>query len=409
MSVKSCPIGPSALAISLPPTSSSSAIFGCLPLDVQLLIFKLLGPRGLCNLTLATKNFGQLTAKHFADEWKYLYFKKYAKYGIPENSECDFKRLYLDTVNLPQRIAQAGVALLTLSDNVSLATDDGETEKVIWTRGLITSDNINWVVEKRFGHAIKFTRGNDTTARDLLDFLAKRCPHAKKLSIKAPDSAEHPWVNDEDLVAFATQKPDLRSLTLQGCSALTENGIIAALEKCSNLRHISIDSDTLTNETIETIIPNNPFLESLRITGRNELDHEALLAITAFQERLTHLKNIDFQIQHDPQHCPFNVTVASYFFTVMKGLQDITFHGCTYIHDDAVEQIVTSNGAGLKKLNLGGCTQITPRAIQILAADCPNLTSLTLLNAKNPDLLRKEVQTQIDSGFFTSLKTYTIE
>lgn len=174
----------------------------------------------------------------------------------------------------------------------------------------------------------------------------------------------------------------LKSFTLKGNTRITDNGMKAMSEGCSNLEHLNLETCCITGECLQHLSKNCKMLKTLDLRSCSSLQIQFLSQIWQYFPNLTTLKLSG--IGHVTDDC---FQQLSSFGPHLAELQcfpkfiTLYLDSCSFITDTSLLHL--SHGCPcLTILSLINCTLISDFGLQHLSQGCPQLTTLMLENCK---------------------------
>lgn len=152
-------------------------------------------------------------------------------------------------------------------------------------------------------------------------------------------------VDDNRLIQIAEHSPKLRSLSLNGCSNITEKGVIIVTDVCKQLESLCVstyEDSVFSAEGWRRIVDNCPQLRNLQILNNPEIGDDIIC--------------------HLAEYCP--------------KLENLFLNEC-HITDESIDAISLFS-AQLHVLDISNCKQVTGAAISKVVVNCKRLTSLCL-------------------------------
>lgn len=219
-------------------------------------------------------------------------------------------------------------------------------------------------------------------------------------SLKTNDVHTFSDVTDTDIDNFTSIHRHIKYLTLEGCSSVTESGLLAAINNCKDLSEISIESDHLTDKVIETLVTKHPHLTLLEIGGRHKVSDKSLKII---HEKCKNLKHLNIKNYNNV----FSKSKVIDLLKKLKNLQSFTLKGCKQI-DDEVFEVLAKHQPQIKNLELTGCGGLSEKGLNKLG-DAPLLQTLKLRDSKICKKLQLSLQKAREKGLFSKLEFLDIK
>ncbi|KAL2895958.1 EIN3-binding F-box protein 1 [Bienertia sinuspersici] len=253
--------------------------------------------------------------------------------------------------------------------------------------------------------------------------IASGCHRLEKL-----DLCNCPSITNKSLLAIAKNCPTLTSISIEGCQYIGNEGLQAIGQLCPNLKSVTIkDCPLIGDQGVASLMSSASFiLNKLKLQGLNVTDL-SLAVIGHYGKAITdlvlsNLQNVNekgsgswemlkvFSISgHSPFHhaeesqmlqlmpweklCPqlqcvnFNslpcITEAGLLSLIEScdtgaGLVKVGLNGCVNVTDNVVISLAKFHGGTLEMLNLEGCAKVTDAALVAVADDCLLLNELHL-------------------------------
>ncbi|CAN6442368.1 unnamed protein product [Victoria cruziana] len=202
-----------------------------------------------------------------------------------------------------------------------------------------------------------------------LEAVGLGCPLLKNLFLRRCC-----FLSDNGLQAFARAAQGLENLQLEECNRITQIGILTSFAHCkAKLKTLSLVRCMGIEDQNECLIP-LPFCSSLRtltIQGCPGFGDQGLVAVGKICPRL---HQVDFSGLMGITDMGF----FSFIESCEAGLVKVNLNGCENLSDNAVARLVMHHGATLQVLNLGGCRRLTDASLKALLMSCPLLQDLDL-------------------------------
>ena len=120
---------------------------------------------------------------------------------------------------------------------------------------------------------------NETINDSTLVLLSKAYRNLKQLSIFAG-----PLISDISIITLSEYCPSLESLDIRMMNSLiTDTGILAISNGCSNLRNVSFNSigyvQNMTDISLTALFSRNKHLQSVRVNGFRQIGDSSIIAL----------------------------------------------------------------------------------------------------------------------------------
>ena len=179
-----------------------------------------------------------------------------------------------------------------------------------------------------------FSNGGNLT--EAIKAIAGGCSELNHLDVSTNS------VSDDAIEAVAQACSDLECLSLSVCN-ITDAAIWAVAQGCPQLKELDVALNPVSNAAIQAIAQACPQLKRLNVTTCSRLTDKAIISVA--------------------KACP--------------ELEDLEA-ACLYSLTDAAIQAVAQGCPRLKVLDVSFCNQLTDAAIQSLARGCSQLERLTM-------------------------------
>ncbi|XP_022893425.1 EIN3-binding F-box protein 1-like isoform X1 [Olea europaea var. sylvestris] len=202
-----------------------------------------------------------------------------------------------------------------------------------------------------------------------LEAIGKGCPNLKQMCIRKCF-----FVSDNGLVAFAKAVGSLESLQLEECNRITQTGILNAISNCNS----KLKSLTLVKcMGIKDLSP-----ESLMLSPSESLRSLAIRSCLGFgSTSLAMLGKLCPQLHHLDLSGLCGITdtgLLPLLESCEAGLTKVNLSHCVNLTDEVVFALARLHGGALELLNLDGCHKVTDASLEVLANNCPLLYDLDL-------------------------------
>jgi EIN3-binding F-box protein len=198
-----------------------------------------------------------------------------------------------------------------------------------------------------------------------LGAIGKGCMNLKQMCLR-----KCCFVSDSGLVAFAEAAKSLESLQLEECNRISQNGVIGAL---SNLKSLTLVKCMGIKETpLEIPVPGPcDSLRSLCVRNCPAFDNTSLAFIEKLCPQLQHIELSNLNGITDTGLLPLLESCEA-------GLVKVNLNGCLNVTDRVVSSLANLHGSTLEILNLDGCRKITDLSLMAMADKCMFLSDLDL-------------------------------
>ena len=200
------------------------------------------------------------------------------------------------------------------------------------------------------------------------------------------------YTNDETLQrAFWCKLPELNCLDLSYCSVVTDAGVSNAVEKCSNLRSLSLRGcpNVRLNNGLKRALKQCSTLNTLNLSGCKQLFYPNLLGLFG-EDGVQTLEELNLR---DCDHI-CNLCLKYISSSLASSLKSLDLSFCISMTDQGLEA-VASGLSCLEVLKLQSVDNITSRGIEHVASKC---SRLKLLDIGFCDWVRDECLEQISRG-----------
>ncbi|CAK9147114.1 unnamed protein product [Ilex paraguariensis] len=200
-----------------------------------------------------------------------------------------------------------------------------------------------------------------------LEAMGKGCPNLKQMSLR-----KCCFVSDNGLVAFAKAAGSLESLQLEECNRITQSGILGALSncnpkvkslalvKCMGIRDLPLETSMLSP------------CESLRFLSIRACPGFGSASLAVVGKLCPQLHNLDLS-----GLCGISDEGLFPLLESCKaGLVKVNLSDCLNLTDKVVSALARLHGGTLELLNLEGCRKITDASLLAIADNCALLNDL---------------------------------
>lgn len=171
-----------------------------------------------------------------------------------------------------------------------------------------------------------------------VEYVARMCPNLTTLRLNDCD------ITDESLFALSQNCPQLLSLNVAYCSAITNAGVVALSQGCRQLMYLNLsDCEKITDNGVIALAQGCPQLTSLYLQCCENITDAGVIALA--------------------QGCP---QLLSFELTTSKHITDASII--------AIAQACPK----LTNINLAYCRNITTRSVIALAYECSELSVLDI-------------------------------
>lgn len=200
-----------------------------------------------------------------------------------------------------------------------------------------------------------------------LEAVGKGSPKLKRVSLR-----KCAFVSDNGLVSFAKAAASLESLQLDECHRITQSGFFGILVYCGpKLKALALANCFGIKDLLfgfHFMAP-CPSLRSLSILNCPGLGDATLSMLARLCPNLSHIKLNSLE----------SVTDAGILLVVQSseaGLVKVNLSGCVNLTDKVVSTIAKLHGDSIELLNLDGCLNITDASLYAIAEQCSCLCDL---------------------------------
>ncbi|CAM9343133.1 unnamed protein product [Lampetra fluviatilis] len=185
-------------------------------------------------------------------------------------------------------------------------------------------------------------------------------------------------LGDAGLLTVARRCPELRRLEASGCPRITNRGILEVVTRCPNLEHLDVSDCpeitcvSLTPEPSCQACPlhgRHLLLRHLDMSGCSALTDEGLLAVARHCPRLARLYVrrcagvSDAGLRALARHCG-------------ASLRELSLCDCADATDAGLGEVAAAAGPRLRYLSLAHCARVTDAALRHVGRHCPGLRYL---------------------------------
>lgn len=278
--------------------------------------------------------------------------------SLVSSASCSLTKLRLYGLNIGDMslavIGHYGMALIDLS----LGGLRNVTEKGFWVMGSGQG------LQKLNSFVISSCCG----VTDLgLEAVGKGCPNLKEFCVRKSGC-----VSDNGIVSFAKAAVSLETLLLEECNGITQLGIFGLLVNCGKLKTLSL-AKCLGIKNLAMTIPST-------FSPCNSLKSFSVRNCPGFGNlSLALLGRVCHQLEHvvlTGLHGITDMGLTSLVQNSEAGLTKVDLSGCVNISDKIVSEISMVHGGTLEVLNLDGCRLITDASVVAISENCLLLREL---------------------------------
>ncbi|GAA0187601.1 hypothetical protein LIER_34889 [Lithospermum erythrorhizon] len=216
--------------------------------------------------------------------------------------------------------------------------------------------------------SLEITSCRGVTDRSL-EAVGKGCSNLKQMRLH-----KCCFVSDNGLVAFTKNVKSVESILLEECNRISQTGILNALSNCtSKLKLLTPDRcmgiKDLPSES-QYLSPCES-LRSLSIKSCPGFGSSSLAMVGKLCPRLHQLDLTGLSGISDD-------SLVSVFESSKAGLVKLDLSDCVNLTDEVVSSLVARHGETLEVLSLDGCRKVTDAGLVSLANNCPMLNDLDM-------------------------------
>ncbi|KAI0017802.1 RNI-like protein [Xylariomycetidae sp. FL0641] len=179
-------------------------------------------------------------------------------------------------------------------------------------------------------------------------------------------------LTDHGLIPLVVSNQNLLALDISGDVNITEASIMAIAQSCRRLQGLNISNcKQISNESLIQLAENCRFIKRLKLNDCNQLSDAA---VTAFANGCPNILEIDL-------HQCANITNEPVTALLAKGqsLRELRLAGCDLIDDGAFLTLpYNKTYEHLRILDLTSCVRLTDRAVKKIVDVAPRLRNLVL-------------------------------
>lgn len=200
-----------------------------------------------------------------------------------------------------------------------------------------------------------------------LEALGNGCPKIKSMSLR-----KCCFVSDHGLIAFTKAVGSVESLLLEECNRITQTGILYAVSNCSKLKSLSVVKcmaikDITTPEAL--VLSPCETLRSLIIRNCPGFGSASLAMMGKLCPNLHHLDLTGLYGITDAAILPLLESSEA-------GLVKVNLKDCLNLTNEVVLALARAHGETLEELNFGGCRKISDASLVAVAENCVLLNDL---------------------------------
>ncbi|CAA2973046.1 EIN3-binding F-box 1-like [Olea europaea subsp. europaea] len=210
-----------------------------------------------------------------------------------------------------------------------------------------------------------------TTCRGVSDLgleaIGKGCPNLHQVCLR-----RCPLVSDKGLISFAKAAGSLENLQLEECHRITHSGVFGIFANCGGKLKALALANCFGIQNMNFLFPLTFLcysLRSLTICNCPGFGNASLAMVGKLCPYLTHVDFIGLQGITD-------AGLLSFVQSSEAGLMKVNLSGCVNLTDNVVATISKLHGSTLEVLNLEGCRFITDASLVTVARDCWQLNEL---------------------------------
>ncbi|XP_068652509.1 EIN3-binding F-box protein 1-like [Aristolochia californica] len=223
-----------------------------------------------------------------------------------------------------------------------------------------------------------------------LEAVGKGCPNLKQFNLRRCLT-----LSDEGLKAFTRSATSLESLLLEECNRITQAGVLGALSNCGDkLKALSLVKCMGIRETLSGLTQLSP-CKSLRYLAICNCPGFGSAGLAMVGKLCPKLQHLDLEGICGATDAGLLMLLES----CEAGLVKVNLAGCINVSDAVVSALTRLHGESLEVLNLDGCRKITDGSLVAISNNCSVLVDLdvsksgvsdfgvaTLASAKQLDL-----------------------
>ncbi|KAK3043725.1 hypothetical protein RJ639_001921 [Escallonia herrerae] len=200
-----------------------------------------------------------------------------------------------------------------------------------------------------------------------LEAVGKGCPNLKQFCLRKCS-----FLSDNGLVSFVKSAGSLESLQLEECHRITQSGFFGVLVSCvGNLKALSFTNclgikDSTLRFSMMSLCKS---LVSLSIQNCPGFGNASLAMVGRLCPQLQHVDLTGL-------HGLTDEGLLSFIESCDAGLAKVKLSSCLNLTDTVISALAKQHGGTLELLNLDGCRCITDASLVAIAADCFLLSEL---------------------------------
>jgi len=232
-------------------------------------------------------------------------------------------------------------------------------------------------------------------SRVAFEQIVNCCPNLQAFGLVTSDLEQFLNITDDDIDQLTRSKPALKSVTLQGCSQITEQGLMSLSANCDELHEVDVESNSLTDAFVIALVQKHKKLQKLALSGTTTaLSDNALVAIA---KNCPTLRSLQLRVTLSS----FSQQATHGLIKALGTLESFSFKGCTEVSDPMIHSLSNS----LAYLHINGCRSVTELAIVDLANRCQKLSLLAMNDCPNPEALNATLE-NLKPGKFAQLERH---
>lgn len=181
------------------------------------------------------------------------------------------------------------------------------------------------------------------------------------------------WLTDQAVCYIGELCPNLQILCLEGCTRVSDLGIIQLSNFCFELRCIDLYRTRVTDLGFELLVENNPGIDQIRLPTQGNCKR----MIDAICQNCRHVTELTLQDSIDEDRLILNDETFRRFAESFPMLRKLDLTWCCRITDRTLEWIA-QNCVSLTSLHIRECPMISDDGIRSIAERCPFLDDLYL-------------------------------
>lgn len=202
-----------------------------------------------------------------------------------------------------------------------------------------------------------------------LEAVGKGCPNLKQFCLR-----KCAFLSDNGLVSFAKDSRSLESLQLEECHRITQSGFFGFLITCGeNMKALSLANcfgikDSILGFPLMSLCKS---LRSLSIRNSPGFGNASLDILGRICPQLQHLDFTGLQGITDEGFLPLIQSCEA-------GLTKVNLSRCANLTDKAISTIAKVHGSTLERINLDGCRYVSDASLVAIAENCVVLSELDI-------------------------------